>query len=114
MFTRFAAPVAFALMLAARPAPAADPGFIGLQLGADENGKGLLVMGVLPDSPGEKAGLKKGDVITDMDGSAVTDIRAFAGTVGAKKPGDEVTFKVTRDGKEQTFKVKVGKRPEER
>ena len=76
--------------------------------------KGAEITMVLPDGPGDKAGLKKGDVITDMDGKAVTDIRALAGEVGAKKPGDEVSFKVMRDGKEQSIKLKVGKRPEDK
>jgi serine protease Do len=113
MFTRFAVPVAFILALAARPAPAADAGFIGLQLGPSEFRKGLSVMGVLPDGPADKAGVKPGDVITELDGTAANDLKAFVDNVAGHKPGDEISLKVMRDAKEQVIKVKVGKRPAE-
>jgi serine protease Do len=113
LFTRYAIPAAFAaLMLAARPALAADePGFLGLQLGPSEFRKGLPVMGVLPDGPADKAGLKPGDFITEMDGKAADELKAFIDAVAAHKPGDEVTLKVLRDGKEMSMKAKVAKRP---
>ena len=114
MFTRYAIPVALgALMLAGRPALADEPGFLGVQFGPDENGKGVAVLAVLGDSPAEKAGLKPGDVITDLDGKAVADPRAFGDAVVGHKPGDEINLKVLRDGKEQAIKVKLGKRPAE-
>ncbi len=116
MFTRYAIPIAFgALMLAARPALAdeAGQGFLGLQFGPDESGKGVLVMSVLPDGPADKAGVKKGDVITGLDDKAASDPKAFVDAVTAHKPGDEVTLKVLRDGKEQSIKVKLAKRPAE-
>ncbi|HVS36189.1 MAG TPA: PDZ domain-containing protein [Gemmataceae bacterium] len=114
MFTRYAIPIAFgALMLAARPALADDPGYLGLQLAPDENGKGVLVAGVFPDSPADKAGFKKGDVITDLDGKAASDPKTLVDAVVGHKAGDEITLKAMRDGKEQSFKVKLAKRPAE-
>jgi len=115
MFTRFAIPAAFAaLMLAGRPALAADePGYLGLQLVNDESGKGVVAVAVMPDSPAEKAGVKKGDVITDMNDKPVSGVRPFVDAVTALKAGDELALKMLRDGKEQSIKVKLGKRPAE-
>src|SRR5436309_2534048 len=113
MFTRFAVPVAFCALLAAPPAFAAEPGYLGLQISPDESGKGVRVGEVFPDSPAEKAGFMKDDVITDMDGAAATDVKAFVEGVVAHKPGDEIRFKVLRDGKETPIMVKLGKRPAE-
>ena len=113
MLTRFAVPVAFCALMAARPAFAAEPGYLGLQVAPDESGKGVRVMEVFGDSPAEKAGFKKDDVITDMDGAAATDAKAFVDSVVAHKPGDEIKFKVLRDGKEMPITVKLGKRPAE-
>jgi serine protease Do len=113
MFTRCIVPVAFALMLAARPALADDAGFLGLQLAPDDSGKGVRVVSVFPDSPADKAGVKADDVVADMDGTAANDVKAFVGAVAAHKPGDEINLKVMRNGKEMSFKVKLGKRPTE-
>ena len=113
MFTRCIVPVAFALMLAARPALADDAGFLGLQLAPDDSGKGVRVVSVFPDSPADKAGVKADDVVADMDGTAANDVKALVGAVAAHKPGDEINLKVMRNGKEMSFKVKLGKRPTE-
>lgn len=115
MFSRYATTAAVAaLMLAGRPALAADePGYLGLRLGPDENGKGVLVMGVMSDSPADKAGLKEGDIITDLDGKAANDVKAFVESVTSHKAGDEITLKVQHEGKEKAVKVKLAKRPAE-
>ena len=60
---------------------------------------GAVVSQVEPDSPGAKAGLKVGDVITQLDGKEVTDAGALQVVVGEQNPGTTIHLQVMRDGK---------------
>jgi aminopeptidase YwaD len=71
---------------------------------------GLRLTGVSPGSPADSAGLKAGDVIVEFDGKPVTDLYEYSDALYARKPGDEVSVVVIRDGKRLTLKVKLGKR----
>jgi serine protease Do len=66
---------------------------------------GAVVTNVTPDSPGEKAGLKTGDVITELDGNAVNDAGELQMKVGQKQPGDTIHLEVSRDGKSLSIPV---------
>ncbi|HTV14095.1 MAG TPA: Do family serine endopeptidase [Acidobacteriaceae bacterium] len=66
---------------------------------------GAVVTNVTPDSPGEKAGLKTGDVITSLDGNAVNDAGELQMKVGQKQPGDTIHLEVSRDGKSLSIPV---------
>ncbi|GAB3041232.1 MULTISPECIES: DegQ family serine endoprotease [Oleiagrimonas] len=70
--------------------------------------RGALVRTVNPGSPGDRAGLKVGDVITDFDGRVVNTASDLPPMVAATAPGTECTLKVIRDGKTRTIKVKLG------
>jgi serine protease Do len=61
--------------------------------------EGALVTQVEPNSPGAKAGLKTGDVITQLDGKAVTDAGELQVEVGQKRPGTTIKLEVIREGK---------------
>ena len=63
------------------------------------NASGAVVTQVEPDSPGAKAGLKVGDVITELDGKPVTDAGELQVNVGQSKPGTTLHLKALRDGK---------------
>ncbi len=54
---------------------------------------------VNPDSPGGKAGLKTGDVITALNGKEVTDAGELQMEVTQRRAGDTVHLDVARDGK---------------
>ncbi len=60
---------------------------------------GAVVSDVNPDSPGGKAGLKTGDVITALNGKEVTDAGELQMEVTQKQAGDTVHLDVARDGK---------------
>jgi serine protease Do len=89
--------------------------FIGVQISdiTPDNAKffhmnkaeGALISGVQPDTPGAKAGLQTGDVITELDGKTVTDAGQLQMTVEQKRPGDTVHLQVVRDGKPMTVAV---------
>ncbi|MGI6443395.1 MAG: S1C family serine protease [Candidatus Dojkabacteria bacterium] len=67
---------------------------------------GALVVRVEPISPAFSAGIKKGDIITQFGEKKVD--RSLAELIQQHKVGEEVEVKVTREGKEQVFKVKLG------
>ena len=60
---------------------------------------GAVVTQVESNSPGGKAGLRTGDVITKLNGQSVTDAGQLQMEVGQKHPGDKVQLEVVRDGK---------------
>ena len=64
-----------------------------------KDANGAVISEVQPDSPGAKAGLKVGDVITGLDGKKVTDAGELQVEVSSKHPGTKVTLDVLRDGK---------------
>jgi serine protease Do len=66
---------------------------------------GGVVTQVEPDSPGAKAGLQIGDVITEIDGQKVSDASELQVLVGQKQPGTKIMLKVLRDGKNMTIAV---------
>ncbi len=83
---------------------------LGILLGEGE--KGVEIKGVLPSSPAAKAGLRKGDLIRDIDGEVVTKSFDVIYVVKQKQPGDKVVLTVERDGKreEVTVRFESGKK----
>ncbi len=73
---------------------------------------GVLIAQVTKNSPAEKAGLKRGDVIVEFDGKPVTKAGPFRNRVALKTPGSKTQIKVLRDGKAKTLTVVIGKLPE--
>ena len=66
---------------------------------------GALVADVVKDSPAEKAGLKRGDVITEFDKKPVENSTILRNLVSSTAPGKSAEIKIVRDGKEQTVNV---------
>lgn len=66
---------------------------------------GAVVTEVEPDSPGAKAGLQIGDVITEINGRKISDSGELQVEVGQKQPGTKIEVTVLRDGKTMTFPV---------
>jgi serine protease Do len=66
---------------------------------------GAVVSQVESDSPGAKAGLKVGDVITQIDGKEVSDAGELQVLVGQQNPGTTIHLQVMRDGKNVSVPV---------
>src|SRR5216683_4181741 len=89
--------------------------FIGIQISdvTPDNAKffqmnkaeGAVITEVEPDAPGAKAGLRSGDVITELDGKPVTDAGQLQMTVGQKRPGETIHLRVVRDSKPTSVAV---------
>ena len=71
----------------------------------ESNAMGGVVTQVEPDSPGARAGLQIGDVITEIDGQKVNDAGELQVIVGQKQPGTKINLTVLRDGKTMTIPV---------
>jgi len=69
------------------------------------NATGAVVTQVEPNSPGAKAGLKVGDIITEVNGKQVADAGALQVEVGQKQPGSKLDLTVMRDGKQTPVDV---------
>ncbi len=65
------------------------------------------IVNVVSGSPADKAGIKAGDVITKIDGTAVTTADAFTQAIGAKKVGDTVTLTVYHQGSQTSVDIQV-------
>lgn len=68
---------------------------------------GAVVSQVEPDSPAARAGLKIGDVITELNGKTVNDAGELQVAVGQKQPGTKLDLTVMRDGKSQQIPVSL-------
>lgn len=77
------------------------------KLGLGNGAYGAYVNGVTQDSPADKAGIKKGDVITKIDGEQVDAATSLITSIRNHKVGDKVTLTVLRDGKEQELEVEL-------
>ena len=73
-------------------------------------GEGLLVTDVVAGSPAEKAGLKKNDILTKIDGKAVKGEDSLAKFMASAKAGQEASLTVLRKSKVQTIKVTIGEK----
>jgi putative serine protease PepD len=85
--------------------------YIGIRVGDAANGAGALISSVSAGTPGAKAGLKAGDVITAIDTTPVTKADDLTAGITAHAPNDKVTLTVTRDGKSMKIDVTLGVRP---
>lgn len=73
---------------------------------------GALVGDVQPNTPGARAGLKKGDVVVGLNGTPVKDANDLQLRISESAPGTSVSLDVMRDGKSQNVNVTLGELPE--
>jgi serine protease Do len=97
--------LASVIVLAAIPALAQDPGWIGIQIEDQKQDRGAVVRRVEPNSPGEKSGLKEGDVIVEFDKQEVVGVQQLTRLVRETPVGRTVDVKIRRANQEQTLKI---------
>jgi putative serine protease PepD len=95
----------------------ASHAYLGLQVSslsaAVDSGaaKGLLITGIDPSGPAQKAGLQVGDVITTIDGQQAVRTDQLVFVTLTKQPGDKVEIGYTRDGNPATATVTLAQQP---
>jgi serine protease Do len=78
-----------------------------------ERAEGALVSEAMPDGPAARAGIERGDVIVEYDGTKIDRTRGLPSLVADTPVGRKVEVVVLRDGKKETFELKVGEMPAE-
>lgn len=77
------------------------------QLGVTE-GPGVVVYQVQSGSGADRAGLRQGDVITALNGTAISQPNQFRNMIASTTPGTEVTLTIKRDGGERQVRATLG------
>jgi S1-C subfamily serine protease len=80
------------------------------QLGivVQKDARGVLVGQVQPGGPADRAGIKKGDIITAFNGVGVNDPNTLRNQIAGTPPGTEVTLTILRDGQQQQVRATLG------
>ena len=74
-----------------------------------EDDAGALVANVTPGGPADRAGVKRGDVITAFAGSKIGEVRDLTRAVAATPPGQRRKVTVWRDGRSRNLTIEVGR-----
>ena len=81
--------------------------------GAEDN-QGALVTQVFDGDPADRAGIRKGDIITAVDGKKIATSRELSQEVANSRVGEKVSVSVLRDGRERSVEVELTKRKDSR
>ena len=75
-----------------------------------KNGQlGVLITNVVTGSPADKAGVKSGDIILQVDGETTISTGQLRSRIGIKQIGEKVKLTLLRDGRNKQLTVKIGK-----
>lgn len=96
------------------------PGWLGLQgqTVTQELGKillvseGIVITNIYEGGPADKAGLKRGDVIVEADGSSIKELKNLQSIISTKFAGENINLKILREGIQKNFSVTVEEPPE--
>lgn len=81
-------------------------------LAAHLDRSGLMVANVVVDSPADRAGLERYDVLVSLNGRDVTDLETLAAALNDVGAGNDGTLKIIRGGREQSLGVRPVARPD--
>lgn len=79
----------------------------GAWIGRDKNGEATKEV-VLAGSPAEKVGLKKDDIILELNNEKITTENSLAEIILKYNPDDKVTLKISRDNQEKNIEITLG------
>ncbi len=75
-----------------------------------ERSRGALITIVSPDSPAEKAGIKTGDIVLEVDKKAIKNSTELPFVIGRYRPDDKANLSVVRQGEKLNLIVTIGSR----
>ena len=85
--------------------------YMGAQIESSEEG-GAAILDVMKDSPADKAGLQRGDVVKRINGARVKTMDDLLGILRYFEPEDKVELTIDRGGNEKNLGLTLGKRPD--
>ena len=92
--------------------PTQGGGWLGVELAAPSDGQtGVLVRGVVPDSPAARAGLASGDLLLLIDGKSVERPGDVIDRVSARAPGERLALVLRRSGTERLVSATLERLP---
>jgi len=65
----------------------------------------VVIAGVMPGSPGEKAGLKQGDLVLSADGNEIHERKALYEAINRHRPGERVHLRIMRNNQVQNLEI---------
>ena len=72
--------------------------------------QGAMISEAFKGDPADRAGLKTGDIVTEVNGKKIKDTHELLLTIASFHVGEKISVKVLRDGRELTFQVTVSER----
>ena len=84
-------------------------GYVGISAEINYRGLGVLVNGVIPDSPADISGIKINDIIKKINGKSVAEIKNIQKIIGNSKPGQVIDMQIQRDGRLTNINILVSK-----
>jgi serine protease Do len=84
-----------------------DRPMLGVQMSEEDSG--VVVSGLLPNSPAQRSGLREGDIILEVDNMKTEQMSEVADYVSSRKAGDKVELLVLRGEDERSFSVKLAR-----
>jgi len=84
-------------------------GYVGIAAEQNYKGIGVLVNGIMPNSPADEGGIKVFDIIKKINNKSVTEIKEVQKIIGRLKPGEVITMSVQRDDRLINVNILVSK-----
>jgi C-terminal processing protease CtpA/Prc len=72
--------------------------------------QGVLVGDIIDGSPADESGIEEGDVITSIDGKAMSSVGQIVEAVSSRSPGESIEVGLVRNGHEQTVRARLAER----
>ena len=72
---------------------------------------GAIIAGVMRAGPADRAGVRVGDILVEVDGKPVRDTASMLNLIAQLKPGASTRFRFLREGKPLDLNIVIGKRP---
>lgn len=95
-------------VVSAKKRPIPNSGAVlGVRFGVDDKDAGVVVEEVGEDSPAQRAGLLADDLILSVNGVKVISNADLKGLIAARRPGDQVTLRYSRQGREMESRVSL-------
>ena len=89
----------------------AQQAYFGVSVDRRFTGNGVRISEVSRQGPAEAAGLRPGDVIVVIDGRTVRSFEEAARLLRNRRPGDDVTTRIERNGNVMEIRVRLSQRP---